>query len=335
MMTGTICNSELKISGNPVRLLVTGASGFVGRALCDISIRRGWSVKGALRSPSQLPTGVDAILVGQIDGATDWGLALDGVDVVIHCAARVHVMKDDASDPMKEFLKTNVDGTENLAYQAVKAGVKRLVFVSSIKVNGEQSPEGKPFTEADIPVPHDPYGISKWRAEQSLLKISHETGLEIVIVRPPLIYGACVGGNFLSLLRAVSRGLPLPLGAVRNGRSLLYVDNLTDALMVCATHPKASGQTYLVSDGQDVSTAELICMIASALKCKVRLFYFPTSLMRALALLIGRGDKVSRLLGSLQVSNAKIRKELGWVPRYSIEEGLRVTADWFRKETRL
>lgn len=318
-----------------LRLLVTGANGFVGSALSDAAIRQGLLVRGALRTNTQLQPGVDVTIVGEIDGETDWEQALDGVDVVIHCAARVHVMKDKAADPMAEFLKTNVEGTANLAYQAVKAGVKRLVFVSSVKVNGEQSPEGKPFTEDDLPAPQDAYGISKWKAEQTLLKIAQETGLEIVIVRPPLIYGAGVGGNFLSLLRGVSRGLPLPLGAVSNGRSLLYVDNLSETLILCATHPNASGQTYLVSDGQDVSTAELICMIASALTCKARLFYFPTSLMRAFAFLTGRGDKVSRLLGSLQVTNAKIREELGWVPRYSIEEGLRVTADWFRKETRL
>ncbi|MFA7399568.1 MAG: SDR family oxidoreductase [Sideroxydans sp.] len=318
-----------------LRLLITGANGFVGSALSDVAIRQGFLVRGALRTNSQLQPRVEATIVGEIDGTTDWVRALDGVDVVIHCAARVHVMNDKAVDPMSEFLKTNVEGTANLAYQAVKAGVKRLVFVSSVKVNGEQSSEGKPFTEDDLPAPQDAYGISKWEAEQTLLKIAQETGLEVVIVRPPLIYGARVGGNFLSLLRGVSRGLPLPLGAVSNGRSLLYVDNLADALILCATHPNASGQTYLVSDGQDVSTAELIRMIAKAMSCKSRLFYFPISLMRALALLMGRGDKVSRLLGSLQVSNAKIRKELGWVPRYSIEDGLKVTADWFRKETRL
>jgi nucleoside-diphosphate-sugar epimerase len=318
-----------------LRLLITGASGFVGGALSDVENRQGILVRGAFRANTQLRPFADATIVGEIDGATDWERALDGVDVVIHCAARVHVMKDKAADPMAEFIKTNVDGTANLAYQAVKAGVKRLVFVSSVKVNGEQSSEGKPFAETDIPEPQDAYGISKWEAEQTLLKIAQGTGLEVVIVRPPLIYGARVGGNFLGLLRGVSRGLPLPFGAVRNKRSLLYVENLAEALILCAIHPNASGQTYLVSDGRDVSTAELIRMIASALTCKARLFYFPTSLMRALALLMGRGDKVGRLLGSLQVSNAKIRKELGWVPRYSIEDGLRVTADWFRKETRL
>jgi len=316
-------------------MLITGANGFVGHVLCREALKRGWIVRGAKRAPCQLLAGVEEAVVGEIDGATDWGDALKDVDVVIHCAARVHVMKDKAADPMAEFIKTNVDGTANLAYQAAKAGVKRLVFVSSVKVNGEQSPEGKPFAEADIPAPQDAYGISKWKAEQSLLKIAQETGLEVVIVRPPLIYGARVGGNFLSLLRGVSRGLPLPLGAVSNKRSLLYVDNLAEALILCATHPNASGQTYHVSDGHDVSTAELIRMMADALACKARLFYFPTSLMRALAFLIGRGDKVSRLLGYLQVSNTKIQGELGWIPRYSIEEGLRITTDWFLKETRL
>lgn len=318
-----------------MRLLITGANGFVGSALYDVASRQGILVRGAVRANAQSQPLVDATIVGEIDGTTDWERALEGVDVVIHCAARVHVMKDKAADPMAEFIKTNVDGTANLAYQAAKAGVKRLVFVSSVKVNGEQSPEGKPFAEADIPAPQDAYGISKWKAEQSLLKIAQETGLEVVIVRPPLIYGARVGGNFLSLLRGVSRGLPLPLGAVSNKRSLLYVDNLAEALILCATHPDASGQTYLVSDGQDVSTAELIRMMADALACKARLFYFPTSWMRALAFLIGRGDKVSRLLGYLQVSNTKIQGELGWIPRYSIEEGLRITTDWFRKEPRL
>ena len=331
------------------RVLVTGANGFVGRPLCVELQHRGYQVRAAMRSSRQLPSGMEAVAVGAIDGGTDWIKALVGVDVVIHLAARVHVMKDRSADPQAEFLKVNLHGTANLAQQAVRAGVKRLVYVSSVKVNGESttpvsalSPSPSPsssggagrnmFTESDQPDPQDPYGVSKWQAEQALQRIAQETGLEIVIVRPPLVYGPGVKGNFISLLAAIDKGIPLPLAGAHNARSLVYVGNLVDALVACATHPAAAGQTYLVSDGADVSTARLAEMIASALGRNSRSFYFPPGLLRAAATLQGRAGQMDRLFGSLRVSDKKIRDELGWQPRYSLEEGLRATADWYHNQ---
>ncbi|KXS31581.1 MAG: hypothetical protein AWT59_2278 [Candidatus Gallionella acididurans] len=330
------------------RLLVTGAGGFVGRPLCEELLHRGYQVKAAVRALGRFPAGMESVAVGAIDGGTDWSAALSGVDAVIHLAARVHVMKDSAADPLAEFLKVNLHGTENLAIQAAQAGVKRLVYVSSVKVNGEStsasdtlSPgpslvsgrgEQNIFTESDNPNPHDPYGVSKWQTEQALRRIAQEAGLEIVIVRPPLVYGPGVKGNFVSLMAAIARGIPLPLAGARNARSLVYVGNLVDALIACATHPAAAGQTYLVSDGEDVSTARLVEKIASALGRNSRSFYFPPGLLRAAASLLGRAGQMDRLFGSLRVSDNKIREELGWQPRYSLEDGLRATADWYQTQ---
>lgn len=312
------------------RILVTGASGFVGRPLCKELFNRGYRVRAAMRSAGQLSAAGETVIVGATDGETDWLAALSGVDVIIHLAARVHVMKDKAADPLAEFLRVNLHGTENLARQAARAGVKRLVYVSSVKVNGESTVGTQSFTESDRADPQDPYGVSKWRAEQALRLISEETGLEVVIVRPPLVYGPGVKGNFISLLAAIDKGIPLPLAGANNVRSLVYVGNLVDALVTCATHPAAAGQTYLVSDGADVSTARLAEMIAGALGRNSRSFYFPPGLLRAAATLLGRAEQMDRLFGSLRVSDKKIRDELGWQPRYSLEDGLRATADWYR-----
>lgn len=321
-------------------VMVTGASGFVGHALCAAFIERGFHLRGATRSDCELPAGAESVIVGAIDEVADWTDALRGIDVVIHLAARVHITQDLAADPFAEFVKINVHGTANLARQAARAGVKRLVFVSSIKVHGEATlsmnrrhagVNGAPriFTESDEPKPHGPYAISKWRAEQALQRIALETGLEIVVVRPPLVYGPGVKGNFAGLLAAIEKGLPLPLAGADNVRSLVYVGNLADALIVCATHPSAAGQTYIVSDGEAVSTADLVDRIASALGRRNHSFYLPQGLLRAVAALLGRSDRVDRLFGSLLVSDAKIRGELGWIPPYSLEQGLRATADWY------
>ena len=312
------------------RVFVTGANGFIGRSLCAEALLQGLQVKGATRSISKLPAGVESTAIGAIDGQTDWISALRDVDTVIHLAARVHVMKDTSADPLVEFLKVNLHGTENLARQAARAGVKRLVFVSSIKVNGERTTAERCFTEADPADPQDPYGISKWRAEQSLQRIARETGLEVVIVRPPLVYGPGVKGNFISLLAAIDRGIPLPLAGANNARSLVYVGNLADALIACATHPAAAGQTYLVSDGDDVSTALLVEKIAWELGRNSRAFYFPPALLRAVATLLGRAEQIDRLFGSLRVNDEKLRRELAWFPPYKLEEGLRATAEWYR-----
>ena len=314
-----------------VKFLVTGANGFVGKPLCAELLRQGQSVRAALRSANSPVENVEMAAVGSIDGKTDWTEALRGVGVVIHLAARVHVMRETAGDPLAEFLEVNLHGTVNLAQQAARAGVKRLVYVSSIKVNGEQTGATQPFTELDEANPQDPYAISKWQAEQALQRIAQETGLEVVIVRPPLVYGPGVKGNFMNLLAAIERGIPLPLAGANNARSLLYVGNLVDALIACASHPAAAGQTYLVSDGEDISTAMLVEKIAKALGRNNRSFYFPPALLHAVAALLGRAEQVDRLLGSLRVSGEKIRRELAWTAPYTLEQGLRATADWYRK----
>jgi nucleoside-diphosphate-sugar epimerase len=311
-----------------MRLLVTGANGFVGKPLCAELRRQGLSVRAAMRSHGQLSAHGETVIVGAIDAETKWADALRGVDTVIHLAARVHVMKDKAADPLTEFLKVNLYGTSNLAQQAANAGVKRLVYVSSIKVNGE-STGARPLAETDEPDPQDPYAISKLQAEQVLQRIAKETGLEIVIVRPPLVYGPGVKGNFFRLLAAIDKGIPLPLAGANNLRSLVYVGNLADALVVCATHSAAAGQIYLVSDGEDVSAAMLVEKIAHALGRRSRSFNFPPGLLRAAATMLGRAQQMERLFGSLRVNDQKIRGELGWVPPYTLEQGLRATADWY------
>ena len=306
-----------------MEILVTGANGFVGQALCGSLIGRGFEVRSAVRrEEARLATGTEKTVVGVMDGNTDWAKALQGIDCVIHLAARVHVMKDDAQDPLEEFRKANVQGTENLARQAAKAGVRRLVFVSSIKVNGEQTLGDEKFSESDAPNPQDPYGISKWEAEQALHRVAEETGLEVVIVRPPLVYGDGVKGNFAQMMKVLELGIPLPLSSVTNRRSLLHVGNLTDALILCATHPKAANRTYLLSDGDDVSTPELLRQLGRAMNRPARLFPCPEFLLKMVGIITGRSAQVSRLLGSLQVDSSRIRNELGWIPPCTLQQGL-------------
>lgn len=313
-----------------MRFLITGANGFVGQSLCAKLLRQGQSVRAAVRSASPSIDTIEVVAVGTIDGETDWTDALYGVDVVIHLAARVHVMKDVSVDPLAEFRKINVAGTEQLARCAAKSGAKRFVYVSSIKVNGEQTSATQPFTELDEANPQDPYGISKWQAEQALQRIAQETGLEVVIVRPPLVYGHSVKGNFIRLLALVDKGIPLPLASVRNLRSLVYVENLVDALIVCASHPAAAGQTYLVSDGEDISIPDLLRQLGAVIGHPACLFPFPSALLKLAGCLTGKGEQVERLLGSLRVDSSKICRELNWTPPYTLEQGLRATADWYR-----
>jgi nucleoside-diphosphate-sugar epimerase len=313
-----------------MRFLITGANGFVGRPLCKELFNRGCQVRAAMRSHGQLSAPGETVTVGAIDGETDWSSALSGVDAVIHLAARVHVMKDRAADPLAEFLKVNLYGTSNLAQQAASAGVKRFVYVSSVKVNGEQTTANRPFTESDEPDPQNPYAASKWRAEQDLQRIARETGLEVVIVRPPLVYGPGVKGNFIRLLAAIDRGIPLPVAGANNMRSLVYAGNLVDALIACATHPAAAGQTYLVSDGDDVSTAMLVDMIARSLGRNNRAFNFPHAILRAVATVLGHAEQVDRFFGSLRVNDEKLRRDLAWSPPYTLEQGLHATSEWYR-----
>jgi len=304
-------------------ILITGATGFVGKAACEHAVHHGLSVKGALRIRGQVPSCIEPLVVGEINGMTDWGSALRDVNVIVHLAARVHVMHDTATDPLTAFRSVNVDGTLNLARQAAAAGVKRFVFVSSVKVNGESTPPGRAFTEADAPNPQDAYGQSKHEAEISLRHLSAATGMEVVIIRPPLVYGPGAKANFAALIHAVQRGWPLPLGTVNNQRSLVAMDNLVDFIFTCITHPQAANQTFLVSDGQDLSTNELVRGMARASGVPARLMPVPVWALQAGASLLGKGDVVQRLCGNLQVDISKACNLLGWMPPVSVEEGLR------------
>lgn len=318
---------EALMQSQQTKILITGANGLVGCVLNKALAQRHFSVVSALRTTEAVSSGLNVLAVGDINEKTDWSSALNAVDVVIHLAARVHVMREKIADPIAAFREVNLHGTINLAKQAAIVGVTRFVYVSSIKVNGEFT-EGKPFSESDNPNPQDPYGVSKWEAEQALHEISRETGMELVIVRPPLVYGPGVKANFYKLLQLVDKALPLPLGSIENRRSMVYVRNLVDALILCATHPKAAGQTYLVSDGHGVSTPQLINNIALTMQRPCRVFSFPLSLIRLGAKLLGRSAAVDRLTQSLEIDSSKIRNELGWRPPYTMEQGLQATADW-------
>lgn len=313
------------------RLLITGANGFIGSALCTEALKRGHAVRAALRNPEGFDiSGCDVVSVPNIAADTGWAEALRGVEAVIHLAARVHVMREVAADPLAEFRKVNLHGTINLAEQAARAGVKRFVYVSSIGVNGLFTSGDDRFSELDVPTPHNSYAISKWEAEQALNMIQQETSLEVAAVRPPLVYGAGAPGNFAQMLKVLAKGIPLPLASVHNLRSLIYVGNLVDALIACATHPAAAGQTYLVSDGDDVSTPELLHRLGSAMGKPARLLPFPPALLKFAGKLIGKAGQVERLLGSLQIDSGKIRRELGWTPPYTLQQGLQATAEWYR-----
>jgi nucleoside-diphosphate-sugar epimerase len=305
------------------RVLITGASGFVGRAVCNHAALRGFTVCASVRKYQEYSFNVEQVVIGEQATETDWARALSRVDLVIHLAARVHVMGGTEVDPIAAFRTVNVDGTLNLARQAVKAGCKRFLFVSSIGVNGSQTQIGQPFSEVDQASPHNAYALSKWEAEQGLMRLADETGLEVVIIRPPLVYGYNAPGNFGSLMRAVQRGWPLPLGAVYNQRSLVALGNLVDFIVTCITHPQAGNQTFLVSDGQDLSTTELVRGMAHAAGVHARLLPVPVWALQAGASLLGKGDAVQRLCSNLQVDMSKARSLLGWVPPISVEEGLR------------
>ncbi len=313
-----------------MKFLITGANGFVGKLLCKELLRQGQSVRAAVRSGKSLIDNTEVTIVGAIDSETNWADALRDVDVVIHLAARVHVMRESATNPLAEFLKVNLHGTSNLARQAACFGVRRLVYVSSIKVNGEQTSATQSFTELDEPSPQDFYSISKWQAEQALWRIAQETGLEIVVVRPSLVYGPGVKGNFAQMLAVIAKHIPLPFASVHNRRSLIYLGNLVDALIACSTHPVAAGQTYLVCDGEDVSTPDLLRQLGDAMRCPAHILPFPPSWLRMLGKIFDKSDQVERLLGSLQVDSDKIRRDLNWVPPYTLQQGLQATAELHR-----
>jgi len=304
------------------QLLVTGANGFVGRALCAQAEKRGFAVRAVTRASCELPGAGSIVLMGSMDEHTDWHAALAGVEVVVHLAARVHVMDDKADSPLAEFRRVNVQGTLNLAQQAVTAGVRRLVFISSVKVNGEATLASQPFTADDAPAPLDAYGISKLEAEQGLRDIARQTGMEVVVIRPPLVYGPGVRANFAAMMRWLNRGVPLPLGAIRNQRSLVALDNLVDLIVTCATHPAAANQTFLVSDGEDVSTTELLRRMGKAMQRPAHLIPVSASFLKGAAALVGKRDVAQRLCGSLQVDIQKTRELLGWNPPLTLDQGL-------------
>lgn len=313
------------------RVVITGASGFIGGHLCRAFRENGFQVVACIMTPEEkvsLPYGVETVISGAIDAYTDWTKVLKNRDVIVHLAARVHVMRESSASPLSEFRKTNTAGTANLARQAAAAGADRLVFMSTVGVNGNDS-GNNPYTESDAPQPHNPYSISKYEAEQLLWRISEETGMKVVVVRAPLVYGPGNPGNFLSLLRVVRKGFPLPFASVRNLKSFLYVGNLVSALMLCCSHSASPGNTYLVSDAENVSTPELLRLLADAIGCPSRVFPVHPGIIRAVGRLAGRIDAVDRLLCSLMVDSGKISRDLSWKPPFTLKEGLKKTAEWY------
>lgn len=314
-------------------VLITGADGFIGKALCTEMLSKGWKVRASVRSRGKmkdLSEKIDIIETGSIGPDTEWAKSLDNVESVVHLAGRVHVMDDSLSEPLSEYRFVNTAGTENLARSAAFSGVRRFIFMSTVKVNGIG---GKgPYSEDDIPESKDPYGISKCEAEKKLKEIANETGLEIVIIRAPMVYGPEVKANFLRLLKTVDRGVPMPLASIDNRRSLIYLGNLVDSIITCINHPNAIGQIYLVSDGEDISTPELIRQIATALGKPIRLFCLPLFMLHVAGAITGKLKEIERLLGSLTVDTSKIRRELGWNPPFTFAHGLKQTAEWYKEK---
>lgn len=319
-----------------MNILLTGASGFVGSGVRRSLLQRGMPVRSVFRSEtSALMSDIrgDTVeLQPSLDGSTDWRTAVAEIDAVVHCAARVHVMRDTAVDPLSELRNINTLGTMNLARQAAAAGVKRFVFVSSIKVNGEGTAPGMPFTAQQPPAPIDPYGVSKWEAEQQLRKLSAETGMEVVIIRPVLVYGPGVKANFLNMMKWLYKGVPLPLGAIHNKRSLVALENLVDLIVTCIAHPQAANQTFLVSDGEDLSTTELLRRMSHMLGKRPHLLPVPAWMLETAAKLLGKQSVAQRLCGSLQVDISDTRERLGWTPPVSVDAALRKTAQHFLEQ---
>ena len=323
------------------KVLVTGADGFVGKVVCRRLLQAGYTPRAGLWNAELWPnlqaatSGLsESAVIGDLGENPNLNGALENVAAIVHLAARVHIMQDDTVDPLKEYRRVNVDGTEALACAAAKLGVRRMVFVSTVKVNGESS-SGKPFTEGDPPDPQDPYAVSKWEAEEALRSVAAKTGLEIVIVRPPLVYGPGVRANFLRLMTLVERGIPLPLPDTKNRRSLIGVENLADLLTLCASHPGAANETFMVSDSEDVTTRDLIARLARALGRSARFLPISEFAVRLAARLVGKEDAINRLLGSLTVSSHKAGQRLGWKPPVTLDSGLAATARWYLESSRL
>lgn len=316
-----------------MRVLITGVSGFVGGALASRLLDEGsYRVRGAARRVlSNAPAGLELCQSPELEAEADWSELLQDVEVVVHAAARVHMMNDQAADPLSEFRRANTEGTLRIARQAVEAGVRRFVFISSIKVNGEESPADRPYSADDVVAPVDPYGVSKHEAEQALLALARETGLEVVTIRPVLVYGPGVKANFQSMMRWLDRRLPLPLGSIHNSRSLVSLDNLVDLIVTCLQHSAAAGQVFLVSDGSPLSTTQLLRRMGLALGKPARLLPIPAVWLQLIARLLGRPAIAQRLCGSLCVDIEKTRRLLGWEPPVTVDEAMSRTARYFQE----
>lgn len=310
------------------KILITGATGFLGNSLGKaLSLVGRYSLKAQVRKSIEISWAEEVFQISNLSSIERLNSIFEGIDVVIHCAARVHIMNDTSSNPLDEFQKVNVDGSISLAKLAAKSGVRRFIFISSIKVNGEDTEDGKVYKADDIPAPQDPYGVSKMEAEEGLKQIAAETGMELVIIRPVLVYGPGVKANFLNMMRWLHKGVPLPLGSIKNKRSLVALGNLIDLIKTCIDHPAAASETFIAADGEDLSTTDLLLRMSNALGTRARLLPVPQRLLIACATVLGKKPIAQRLCGSLQVDISKAQKILGWKPPLSVDDGLKLVAN--------